>query len=382
VKWLGFKQLAVKSIVVDAVDIKRRKVKTHVLDLAKDIAEHGGEPIHAPTIRDDNMTLLCGRDRFAATLVNGAKRLWVHVVHCNDDEAKALELAENIYRRADNRAELIAQLVRLKEQHIRAEDDGKRAAGEAVSDAPQNSPKARARKEVARAAGVSTAAVRQAEARAAKSAKEAELTLRGGVTVSQAPAASGETEKEEEAQPEAELPAGFQAYGVAVPPEERDAIAETVTWLKSLELSARQVVAAMTDAEKHHQFAIAPAHIQGIRERAQQLGHALREAIPAGLCPYCKDQAKLMDACAGCGGVGVVGRNAGDHVPRELLATDPVMVAVNGQIVPLAEAGAPAKPKAKKNDKAIHVEVIDEVGAAPRELTLDRSVAEESEELF
>jgi hypothetical protein len=72
-----------------------------------------------------------------------------------------------------------------------------------------------------------------------------------------------------------------------------------------------------------------------------------------------------------------VGRHAGDHVPRELLGSEVVMVAVDGQIVPLAAA----KP-AKKNGKAIHVEVIDEVGAAPRELTLDRTAAEESEELF
>lgn len=371
-KWLGFRQVATKTPRIDVVDIKRRQAMQHVKDLAADIKAHGGEPIHAPTMRQGSGALLCGRDRFAATLLNGTKKLWVHVVECDDDEAKALELAENIYRRADNRAELIAQLVALKTQHLRAEDDAKRAAGEAVSEAPQHSPKARARREVAKAAGVSPAAVRKAEARAAKPAKEATNDAPEGGTVSQA--------QDLEAAP---LPPGFETYGVELSAELRGRIEETIAFCKDMERDARHVLRCLTDMERPGTYTIAPAHIQQIRERAQALGHAVRAAMPAALCPYCKAQAAPMVNCNACGSTGVVGKHAGDHVPRELLATDVVMVAVNGQIVPLADSSAApaAKPK-KKGGKPIHVEVVDEVGAAPRELTIDRTAAEESEELF
>ena len=370
-KWLGYKQVSAKSIRVDMVDIKRRMTLQHVKDLAADISAAGEQPIHAPTIRTTD-DILCGRDRYAAMLLNKTKKLWVHVAECSDAEARQLELRENIYRRPTEkteRAKQLAELVQLAQQRYAVEDEAKREAGEVVSEAPQDSPKARARRDVARAAGVSTETVKKAEQRAANSAKEAELTHGGGGTVSPAPAIVP-----------TELPAGFQAYGLDVPESERGVVVETIEWLKGLEADARKVVAAMTGAEKHRHWAMSPVHAQAIKERAQALGQALRDAMPAGLCPYCKDRPELMDACNGCGGVGIVGRHAGDHVPHELLAADPVMVAVDGQIVPLA-GWKPAKAKAKKNGKPIHVEVVDEDGAA-RDLTLERDAAEESEELF
>lgn len=375
-KWLGFRQVAVKSIRVDAVDIKRRMKLPHVAELADDIRQRGGEPIHAPTVRAGSNELLCGRDRFAASIDNKAKKLWVHLVECDDQEAKELELAENIYRRADNRAELIAQLVRLKEQHLRAEDEAKRAAGEKVSAASQDSPKARARREVAKAAGVSQATVKSHEKHARKSAEKAENDT-GEVGEVTHPAAPVEPSAPE-------LPAGFQAYGLEVGRELADGICAAHAWLSTIEGDARRIVGEITKLGQAGR-PVAHAHLQAMRQQAQTLGHAIREAIPVGLCPYCKAQPALVTDCNGCGATGVVGRHTGDHVPRELLGTAPVTVAVNGHIVPLADAAAALKelPKPKKKGgKPIHVEVIDEVGAAPRELTIDRTAAEESEELF
>ena len=132
-KWLGYKQVSLKSIRVDMPDIKRRMKAEHVEELARDIRARGDEPIQAPTIRAKTSALVCGRDRYSATLLNGSKKLWVHVVECTDREAEELELAENIYRRADNRAELLARLVQLQKQKIRAEE--KEATGNTVAGA-------------------------------------------------------------------------------------------------------------------------------------------------------------------------------------------------------------------------------------------------------
>lgn len=358
-KWLGFREVAVKSLRVDAVEVKRRQVQQHVKDLAEDIREHGGEPIHAPTVREGTKELLCGRDRFAASVLNGVKKLWVHVVDCTDAEAKELELAENIYRRADNRAELIASLVKLREQHLRAADDARRAAGETVSAAPQDSPRARARKEVAKAAGITTSTVRSHEAHASEPVEVTQAQMSQGREITGSETAS------------IELPAGFQAFGLEVSHEMRDRIDSTLVHLRDSEGDAKHVLRGLAEMEKLGGYTISAAHIQAIRERATALGHAIREAMPAGLCWYCKALPQLVANCNGCGGTGVVGRHAGDHVPEELKRIDVVHVAVNGEMVPLAAvaAGAPVA-KAKKPGKAIKVDVVDETGVS-HELTLE-----------
>src|SRR6185295_13430223 len=120
-RWVGYEQIRIASIHVDAANIRKRTKAAHVAELAGDIRARGEEPIHAPTVRGSDRRLLCGRDRIAALMVLKVKKIWCHVVDCTDAEARELELAENIYRRADNRAELIAELVNLKEQQLRAD---------------------------------------------------------------------------------------------------------------------------------------------------------------------------------------------------------------------------------------------------------------------
>jgi hypothetical protein len=352
-KWLGFREVAVKSLHVDAVDTKRRQALQHVKDLAEDIRGHGGEPIHAPTVREGSKALLCGRDRFAATLLNGAKKLWVHMVECDDQEAKELELAENIYRRADNRAELIASLVKLREQHLRAQDDAKRAAGEKVSNRTQDSPIARARKEVAKAAGISPRTVEDHQRRANETPgfPGAQIAQLGELT-------------------DDALPKDFRSFGLETTQVQRAQVATAREHLADMEGDVRHLMRTLADLETLGY--VAPAHVQAIRTAAQTLGHAVREAVPAGLCWYCKARPELKENCAGCGGTGFVGRHAGDHVPAELKRTDVVHVAVNGELVPLAAhaSGAPVARPAK-NGKPLKVDVVGEDGVV-NELTLER----------
>lgn len=337
-RWLGYREVAVKSIHCDVVDIRRRMKEPHVAALAKDIAAAGEQPIHAPTVREDGQhTLLCGRDRLAASMLNKAKKLWVHIAECTDQEAKQLELRENIYRRpVDNRAEQLAQLVELQKQQIRASEA--ETIGDSVhdSDAASKSRKsdkqvtAAARKEVARAAGVSTAAVKKAEQRAA----------------------SKEVEKEEQPSAEIELPEGFNDFELDLPAEAKAAIGRTALWLNGRDWELRNILSELTDAAKTDGYALAAVHVQKIREAVQTAGHAVRAAIPASLCFFCKAQPALTPNCNACGGMGVVGRHGGDNVPPELkrIGAD-TRVAVDGKIVPIggaanaAEASKPSKPR-------------------------------------
>jgi len=339
----SYKLVSVKSIRVDMPDIKRRMKASHVEDLARDIRAHGDQPIHAPTVRAKTNDLVCGRDRFAATLVNGSKKLWVHIVECTDDEAKELELTENIYRRADNRAELLARLVQLQKQKIRAEEKeatGNTVAGAGGASRPPKHEKTvtkEARAAVARAAGVSPVAVKRAEERAAAAkAEEAEAP----------------DETEQEGAVVYELPEGFNAFGLIVSQDEIREIENITLVLGDWDKANRRTLGHLTDIEKAGGAALAPTHAQKIRERLQAAGHAIRDAIPASLCYFCKSLDALKAACPACGGTGVVGMHGGDNVPPELKLGEPeARVAVNGKFVLVGAAENAAGAVAAKPSK-------------------------------
>jgi ParB-like chromosome segregation protein Spo0J len=324
-KWQGYRQIKLSSLHLDVPDIRRRSKAAHVVELAGDIAAAGEEPIHAPTIRGKDKRLLCGRDRVAALITLKSKRAWVHVVDCTDTEAKQLELRENIYRRpVANRSEMIAELVSLKEQQIQAHREEE---GVTVSPAPQHSAKAEARREVARAAGMTPASVKRAEMRA--NAKEADPF---------APAAAGEVAP-------AFVP-NLKLLGVPI---------EHVRQLCEL-AAPRQ--AAIDEADKHLRLAQAAlkraehdTQMQQLYADVHRVASRVRSCRPEMICPWCKGVPALVATCSGCQMAGYVSEEQGRNCPPELLGdADPVVV-VNGQLVPYADASAgklgamPHKPK-------------------------------------
>jgi hypothetical protein len=347
-KWQGFKRIGFSSVAMNVAEIRRRSKAAHVVDLAGDIKAHGEEPIQAPTVRAKTKQLVCGRDRMAALLVLRAKTVWVHVVDCTDDEAKELEIAENAYRRAENRAELIAELMRLKEQHLRAtaqvtqRNESNTVTGRRGSHDPI---KTEARKQVARATGITPAAVRQAEVRAAKKVSSpaghgAAGDPPTGAPPLKHPAGHGSTSEAERA---LTLPAGFRDFGLEVPKSERAALLVLVDELGEHEQWTKNLLGWLTRGERDPLRRIAGAVADRIREAAHGLGHALREAIPVGRCFYCKGRADLVPTCTACGQTGFVGRHGGDGVPAELKAAAPLLVAIDGRSVPYA--GGPAATK-------------------------------------
>src|SRR6185437_15907975 len=276
----------------------------HVAALAEDENDSGREYIHAPTVRGEDRRLICGRDRMAGALLNKREKLWFHVIDCDDNEAAELEEKENIYRRHSEgeRASALARLVALQAQKIRAEEaaascDTVTPLGAVSARKSSQTVTAEARKMVARAAGITPAAVRQAEVRAA--AKEAESagpstagTLPGGSK--HAPAVG---RKPALTEAPLELPEKFDTFGLDVPEASRSVIVSTVEWLGDWDGQLRGLLRELSEMEKHGPYAVAPAHLQRIRERIEAAGHAVRDAIPTSLCFYCKAQPASMATC-------------------------------------------------------------------------------------
>lgn len=345
-KWLGYKRVAFKTIRCDVADIKRRSKQPHVGDLANNIREHGEEPIHAPAVRMPGRKLLAGRDRLAALSTLKAARLWVHLVECSDAEAREIELSENLYRRADNRTALIAQLSKLTEQRLRAVTA---AEGGTLSQAPQHSPKAEARRQVARAAGMSPAGVRKAEQRAA-AAEESAAGESGDVPLSSEPAGAAA---------EPAFTYNLEVYGC------KDASTEAVCNF------ARPVQEAIDEADKHLRRALAalkPIELsklgQELRAQVHRVGDLMRSERPHAICPWCKGLPKAMiGICAGCSGIGYVSAEKRLRAPRECFFIDPPIVMIDGREYPYADAIAGKLPKNGVPAKAAkRVSVVDDRG--------------------
>lgn len=348
-KWLGYRTVAIKSIVVDAADIRRRMKEARVKELSENIAAHGSEPIQAPTVRMPGKKLLCGRDRIAALLVLGRARVDVHQVECDDTEARELELSENLYRRIDNRADLLAELVSLKEQQLRANIELTQSAGGRFGHLSQPSDqtiKAEARRQVARDTGETREGVKRAEKYAKeRAAQEAE---------SPPPPAPAE-------QP---FPTNLNVLGV------EDSSTKTICKF------ARPAQDAIDEADKYLRLAVAalkPIELTGLgtelRDQIQRVGELVRTRRPAALCPWCKGLPRATwvpvagAVCPVCKCDGYVTAERVKTAPPEALRL-PAVVLINGRAFPyeaVRDGDVKAAPgaSAPKSGKHLSVETTD-----------------------
>jgi hypothetical protein len=335
-RWIGYRAVKYASVVMDVADVRKRSKAAHVAELAQNIRDTGDEPINAPIVRTPGARLLCGRDRMAALMILKAKKVWVRFVECTDIEAADLEAWENVFRRNDNRAEVLAAAVRAKEALIRAREQG------TVSPAPQRSVKAQARKEVARAAGISPASVKKAEQRAAKASAEG---------------SAGPPPNAQSAEPSALFVPCIDLLGLPI-----DGKTQTANdW-------SADVQAALDEADKHLRLAQAalkrlevctfPATIgQQLRAEVHRIADRVRSERPASICPWCKHVPEVTATCNPCKTLGYVSADVMSRAPRECIQSSgaiatgrgalstPPIVMWNGQAVPYVDAVAGRWPK-------------------------------------
>lgn len=362
-KWLGYKLTKVSAIRFDIPEIKRRTKMAHVAELAADIREAGDEPIHAPTVRAGTNQLICGRDRLAAILILKSKRLWIRIAECDDREARALERRENIYRRPPtDRQREIAELSELKFRELTADQAG------TLSPLSDQTIKAKARKEVAKAAGISPASVKKAEQRAA-AAKVPPSDGAGAAGNDPAGHDHGSGESRSPAPPVAEP--SINLLGVDEPharyaAEQAAADQAAIDKAASLLQQAQAVLAKATACTPH----------QEIKAEINRVAGRVRARRPAAICPWCKacPPEVLGAPCAPCGGLGYVPMEIANRAPTELIDHDAPLVAIDGKFYPWADVrDGKAPPKnghAKKAKKSISVQ--DEQG---NEIPLDMDEA-------
>lgn len=277
--------------------IKARMKEPHVVELAESIRLNGGEPMNRPLFRWPGRDLIAGGDRMAATLLNKTTKITVRRVKCSDQEAKRLELDENLRRRQDNRKEMLAEASKLKEAELKAEAARKaeeaKASGTPVPPSKKAEPiKKKAREAVAAKAGIKPESVRKAEQRAKKAA---------------------EPKKE----PEPRKPYPIETLGVEL-------TKGLVTVLDRIQVCTEefQETSKTLLREVSRIAGIVPAPVLvRLQDAAKALGDVGKEVHPACVCPKCR--AKGDEKCQLCKGAHYVREEQMRDIPKEWLKPEP-----------------------------------------------------------
>jgi ParB-like chromosome segregation protein Spo0J len=355
-KFTGYKHVSLSSLRFDIPEIKRRTKEAHVTELAATIREFGDEPIHALTVRAESRLVICGRDRLAALMLLKAKKTWVHLADCTDAEAADLEAIENVHRRADNRAEVLARAVAAKEAAL--------ASQWGTDVPPTQRVKAAARKAVARAAGVSPAAVKKAEQRANRD-------LKGSGAAETPSSARRESEASSPVSSHGDPSGTAEALGEDVQPLTLDLLGIDDSSVRAVMKFARKDQDAIDEADKHlrlAQTALARMTVctpfQELRADVHRVASRVRSLRPAFLCPWCKGLPRNEVQCQPCLGLGYVPHDVAGRAPREARENDEPIVLIDGKAIPYVDfrqkhEDQMAKFREKAKAKQVAVEMPD-----------------------
>ncbi len=360
IEWLGQKRILLDSITFPAGFAARKKAD-HVKDRAASIMRTGGRPINAPTVRQlpGKRLVITGRDRLAAMFVNGETHALVELVRCTDDQAKKIELDENLERRrGDDYDAMLAERVALEEKAIRAQEVADRieadnlaeeraAKGEKPTKATKakggkkgrpETAKGKAREIVAKQTGKSVEAIRQAEKRVTGKVKAKKRTAE-------------EQRKSDPAELTKSPWPGVETWGLAIDDTMRDKEGPAM-------LAASK---ALDDASRHLNAALralvplekAPTKLERatyvrVYSAVQEAHSTARRAALDAVCPTCKWIPGRRKDCTGCGETGWVSKDAIDNAAEPLTrrGADAVVPDFAGGFMSLADAskGASKKP--------------------------------------
>lgn len=342
------KQPVVKKLPLASVVLPGNFAVTRAADrigeLAASMEEHGVFSLPVVAWDGSRWKLIAGHDRVAAMMRSKTKQALFVVVTGDERALRRLSVAENLYRRHDDKAELLRLI------------DDERAAAEAdladtrpVSNPPHRPKTAKgvARDRVAKAAGKSPEAIRKQEQRAR--AKDDPKEDRGGAEAGEAPTSAPVATDE--------LLAGYRLTENGF-----DLLnsAPDLTWLLRLE----DAIASIDEADKHLRLAqgqvtqlvmagFPNALQQRLKEEVHRAAVVVRQARPIMVCPFppCRDAPSAAD-CNACLGSGYIVEQQRTMVPKEFVAaarqhfTDP----------------QPTTPASGRRARQLGVKLVDEAG--------------------
>lgn len=130
----------------------------------------------------------------------------------------------------------------------------------------------------------------------------------------------------------------FETFGLDLHKPWLAQVASVARAYRLAELRISSAVTVLVQAAKSGNVAINADAIQREIDLLKGRGDMLRRAMPRSLCPFCKGQPAVQEACEHCHHTGWVGKLK--FVPAELLEREPLRVHVGGEVVTLGEEPA------------------------------------------
>jgi hypothetical protein len=286
-------------------DIKQRQASKHVQDLAKSMDITGGAPLNPPTVDKETMRVVTGCDRIAALMLLKTDKVTVELVSGEPIDLARATIAENLYRRQEDRDQLIKDLVDLetprnigqlaRKSPSPAKDGTKRGR-------PPGERKA-AIKKIAEEKGISEDAVRRADNRVREEEKKAA----------------------EPAQPEIIVPPlpTIRTLGLDVPADVMAAAEKEqglVDKMDRLLSELNRTYTAYQDVRGERVGLKTGQRHQTALKDAFDAFSTIRGQRPASVCPHCKLWPEIRKTCACCRSTGFVGKFDLEGVEKCLLA--------------------------------------------------------------
>jgi hypothetical protein len=340
-KVISYKDLTISRLDLPG-DIKTRMASERVIALASSFTSLG--QIHDPVVRYPGYKLLVGGDRIAAHLLNKDITARCKVVECTDKEAEEMEIAENVYRRHDpgKRHEQLERILAI--QTARAEP--------VVAEKKALNKRTRTARGVARVAvaaqrGVKVESVRKAEARA-KVAKAPKGQFGLGNSTKNAPfSTSIAIAMREQVDRDALPPEGDpEPPPISAPWGDMESgwMGEVGEVKDALETAAKRIqvaLAGLTNLRKS-KLPVDGVRVALLWDALHGVSAMVRGMVPTGVCPWCKGTEGVQENCAACATLGYI-TAAVTEVPEELLDTENVVVALDGEYVALETGPVPAE---------------------------------------
>jgi ParB-like chromosome segregation protein Spo0J len=299
-------KLAIKEVEIGRLalpgDFRARVKLPRVAERARSIDDLA--LLQLPIVRKVDMKLISGTDRVAAHVHLGREVVEVQLVDCTDAELDEIRLTENVQRRHDpvEQREGVVELVKLYEAQVALD-----ATPAEPVPGKHNPAKAAARAKVAKQKGINPESVRKAEQRARKKA------------------AAGRK------------PADLALLGIAVPDQDLAHMLSARDYMTEASNKMKAAKAALSGLD-NSDVLFPRGRWQQIYEQVSDAALFVRNAIPTGVCPYCKLIPLLRAQCAGCQATGYITHNQNDGVPPELLDQADHHVVWGGQLLTYDEA--------------------------------------------
>lgn len=296
-------------------DFAARLKAGHVKELSRSTARF---LIHKPLVRYSDWQLISGGDRVAAATLRRCKRIMVRAIECTDTQIAILRAEENVHRRSDSSERLKLQDELIALYTAEEEEARRRVPHDPEVYEHRKSPKTIARERVAKKLGVQPESLNRAE-------RKRRQTLRA-------------VEQLEDPTPCIETLGMDIDAGELMPVARIKGLIEAA--LASVSGVRRQLGLIRTD-----QLPFSEGRLQRLIQQTDDLKEALKGAMPASVCPWCKGQPEVQERCTACLGHGYITDNQTIGVPRELKDPEKPAIMVNGQLQPL-EVDAPDWMKA------------------------------------